>query len=215
MRRRIKQQTATIRAQLEETHSLKEAAEFQANHDSLTGLYNRRAILDFLEREFVLAARTGSCTGIIMLDLDRFKQINDTYGHAAGDDVLKESVKRILGAVRATDWVGRYGGEEFLIVLPECDREDTKACAERIRLAIADGAIAAQGARIAVTASLGVTVATRSAQDSQEAISTADRALYESKHSGRNRTTFHDLDPQLHLRRPASADPATRVSRIA
>jgi len=215
MRRRIKRQTATIRAQLAETHALKEAAEFQATHDSLTGLYNRKAILDFLEREFVRAVRTGACTGIIMLDLDHFKHINDTYGHAAGDDVLRESVKRILAAVRATDWVGRYGGEEFLIVLPECDGEDTKACAERVRCAIADGQIAAQGARIPVTASLGATVATRSLHNEQEAISTADRALYESKHSGRNRTTFRDLDPQLHPRRPASAEPGARVTRIA
>jgi diguanylate cyclase (GGDEF)-like protein len=215
MRRRIKQQTATIRAQLAETHALKEAAEFQATHDGLTGLYNRKAILDFLEREFVRAVRTGALTGIIMLDLDHFKHINDTYGHAAGDDVLRESVKRIASAVRATDWVGRYGGEEFLIVLPECDAKETLTCAERVRLAIAHGEIVAQGARIPVTASLGATVATRSLHSEQEAISTADRALYESKHSGRNRTTFHDLDPKLNPARVASSNPAARAPRVA
>jgi diguanylate cyclase (GGDEF)-like protein len=215
LRRRVKQQTATIRAQLAETHALKEAAEFQATHDGLTGLFNRKAIFDLLHREFSRAARSGLPIGIIMLDLDHFKQINDTYGHSAGDDVLKESVRRILGALRTSDLVGRYGGEEFLIVLPECGRDEVKACAERIRSAISACPTSAQGEMISVTASLGATVANASLHLQQDAISTADHALYDSKHSGRNRTSFHDLGAHSQAKRLPASEAAPGVSRIA
>ena len=194
LRRRVTQQTATIRAQLAETQGLREAAEFQAAHDSLTGLYNRKAIFDMLRHEVSLATRAGTTTGVIMLDLDHFKHINDTYGHAAGDDVLKETVRRILPAVRSTDWVGRYGGEEFLIVLPQCDREQVQLCAERIRCAICNGSIMAQGARLMVSASLGATVARFPLDSEQDAVSTADLALYEAKNKGRNRVVFHEVN---------------------
>lgn len=215
LRRRVKLQTATIRAQLAETHALKEAAEFQATHDGLTGLFNRKAIFDLLHREFSRAARSGLPIGIIMLDLDHFKQINDTYGHSAGDDVLKESVRRILGALRPSDLVGRYGGEEFLIVLPECGRDEVKACAERIRSAISACPTPAQGGMISVTASLGATVANAALHLEQDAISTADHALYDSKHSGRNRTSFHEIEAPSPGKRTAASSAAAGISRIA
>jgi len=193
LRRKVKQQTATIRAQLEETQALKEAAEFQATHDGLTGLYNRKAILDMLEREVVFASRLRTPTGVVMLDLDHFKRINDTYGHAAGDDVIREAVRRILPAVRSTDWVGRYGGEEFLIVLPQCDTEDVGVCAERIRRAICDGPVDAQGVAIHATASIGSTVASFPQHTAEDALIAADLALYDAKNNGRNQVAFRSV----------------------
>jgi len=192
LRQRVKQQTATIRAQLDETHALKEAAEFQATHDGLTGLYNRKAILDMLQREADIAARSGTPTGIIMLDLDHFKHINDTYGHAAGDDVICEAVRRILPVVRSSDWVGRYGGEEFIIVLPRTGGKDVHVCAERIRSAICDGPISAQGIAIHATASLGATTASFPFHSPHEAVVAADLALYAAKKHGRNQVYFSD-----------------------
>jgi diguanylate cyclase (GGDEF)-like protein len=218
LRRRVKEQTATIRAQLEETHALKEAAEFQATHDGLTGLYNRKAIFEMLQREFAAAARTGNKTGIIMLDLDHFKKINDTYGHAAGDDVIRESVRRILPVVRATDWVGRYGGEEFLIVIPNCDFPEVTACAERIRCAISDGFISTGSRAIAVTASLGTTVASFPRHTTQDAVTAADLALYDAKHNGRNQVAFRDIEsrtPELRPRPPAASQPAASSQSAA
>jgi diguanylate cyclase (GGDEF)-like protein len=211
MRRRIRQQTATIRAQLAETHALKEAAEFQASHDGLTGLYNRKAVLDLLQRESELAARAAAPTGIIMLDLDHFKRINDTHGHAAGDDVIRESVRRILTAIRSTDLVGRYGGEEFIIVLPGAAEEEVRGCAERIRSAVCEGAISAQGTAILATASLGATAARFPRCSTHEAVTAADLALYEAKHNGRNQVAFRD---PIHAAPPGEPTPAS-VSSLA
>jgi diguanylate cyclase (GGDEF)-like protein len=194
LRRRVKEQTATIRTQLEETRALKEAAEFQATHDGLTGLLNRKAIVEMLQREFALASRSRASTGIIMLDLDHFKRINDTYGHAAGDDVIREAVRRILPAVRSTDWIGRYGGEEFLIVIPNCDLPTVRACAERIRGAIGDRPMSAQQNSLSVTASLGTTVASFPRHSTQEAVTAADLALYDAKNNGRNQVAFREIE---------------------
>jgi diguanylate cyclase (GGDEF)-like protein len=216
LRKRVKQQTDTIRAQLAETHTLKEAAEFQATHDGLTGLYNRKAILDLLQREAELAARAGTPTGIIMLDLDHFKRINDTHGHAAGDDVIREAVGRILLAVRSTDLVGRYGGEEFIILLPGNGAEAARDCAERIRAAICERSISAQGNSILATASLGVTAANFPLYSTHEAVVAADLALYDAKNNGRNQVAFRDPSHRLSRRNPASApiaDPS--LSRTA
>jgi len=193
LRRRVKEQTATIRAQLDETHALKEAAEFQATHDGLTGLLNRKAVLDMLQRESLLAARNRTTTGVIMLDLDHFKRINDTWGHGAGDDVIREAVRRMLPAVRSTDWVGRYGGEEFLVVLPEIEPDDIRVCAERIRAAICAVPMESDGASLPVTASLGATAASFPLHTTKDAVIAADLALYDAKHSGRNRVAFREI----------------------
>lgn len=195
LRYRIKQQTATIRAQLAETTALRHAAEFQAMHDGLTGIFNRRAIFDALHRELALAGRSGSTTGLLMLDLDHFKRINDTHGHFAGDCVLKEAVRRIQEVARSSDLAGRYGGEEFLVVLPGCSRDQLKTCAERIRAVIADSPMEVEGVLLHVTVSVGAIAADHTWRNEQDILTAADRALYRAKHSGRNRVVFHDSQP--------------------
>jgi diguanylate cyclase (GGDEF)-like protein len=192
LRRRVKEQTAVIREQLAESIALKEAAEYQATHDELTGLINRKAIFDLLSREFASQSWDDCATGIIMMDLDHFKRVNDTYGHAAGDAVLRETAKRLLESVRVTDYVGRYGGEEFLIVLPDSDLSRCQACAERIRLAIASLPISVDGILLAMTASLGMVVAVSQSCSEQQALIAADTALYQAKRKGRNQVATVD-----------------------
>ncbi len=176
-------------------HGLIQAREdlrFQATHDALTGIWNRGAILDLLRRELARAARSQSATGILMLDLDHFKQVNDTHGHLAGDVVLKEVAQRISQAVRSYDWVARYGGEEFLIVLPGCDKDQIYECAERVRSAIAGTPVINSSSEISVTVSIGAAVAIRGATTETDILATTDVALYQAKNSGRNRTVLSD-----------------------
>src|SRR5580698_4770519 len=116
----------------------REELRFQANHDALTGIFSRAAVLSLLDRELQRAARSAMPTGIMMIDLDHFKTINDTYGHLTGDAVLKEVADRINRAVRSYDSVGRYGGEEFLAVLSNCYPDDLRTVAERVRFAVSD-----------------------------------------------------------------------------
>ena len=125
-----------------------------------------------------------------MLDLDHFKKINDTYGHLAGDAVLKEAARRLTQSIRSYDSAGRYGGEEFLVVLPGCDRGQTQNTAERIRAEIAGMPVLAAGAEIFFTASIGATVAEPGAASSTEILAVADSALYQAKNSGRDRTVL-------------------------
>jgi two-component system cell cycle response regulator len=165
----------------------KEELRLQATHDGLTGTWNRNAILDLLHREYELAARTGSTIGIIMLDLDHFKQVNDTYGHLAGDHVLVEAARRMQEAVRSYDLVGRYGGEEFLVVSPGCDREQIQICGERIRSAMAEQPVLALDLRIPITVSAGTAVLVPRLNSEKDALAAADTALYRAKSGGRNR----------------------------
>lgn len=176
-------------------HRLIQAGEvlrFQATHDALTGIWNRGAILELLRGELKRAVRSQSATGILMLDLDHFKQVNDTYGHLTGDAVLKEAAQRISRAVRAYDLVARYGGEEFLIVLPGCDKEQIQECAERIRSAIAIAPVIDSSAEISITVSIGAAVAICSTTTETEIILAADVALYRAKDGGRNRVVLAD-----------------------
>ena len=166
----------------------REELRFQATHDVLTGVWNRGALLELTERELQRANRSATNTGVLMLDLDHFKGVNDKYGHLIGDVVLKEIASRISHTVRAYDLVGRYGGEEFLAVLPECDKEQLRLSAERIRRAIANAPILAASSEISTTVSIGGTVAVSGVPSEKELLTVADTALYRAKNQGRNRT---------------------------
>jgi diguanylate cyclase (GGDEF)-like protein len=166
----------------------REELRFQATHDALTGIWNRGAFLELLQREIERAVRSQTSTGLLMLDLDNFKKINDTYGHLAGDAVLKEVASRISQVVRSYDFVGRYGGEEFLVLLPGSDKEHAQQSAERIRSEIAKDPFLTAGAETSVTASIGVTAATVNTISGKEILAIADSALYEAKRAGRNCT---------------------------
>jgi two-component system, cell cycle response regulator len=167
----------------------REELRFQATHDALTGIWNRGALLDVLQREIERASRTQGSTGVLMLDLDHFKKVNDTYGHFAGDEVLREVSRRIVQVIRSYDFVGRHGGEEFLVVLPGCDRAQALQSAERIRSAIAAQPVLADGQQIPVTISVGATSATSNIS-AKEILGIADTALYQSKDAGRNCATL-------------------------
>ena len=165
----------------------REDLRFQATHDALTGIWNRRASLDLLQREIERASRTESPTGLLMLDIDPFKQVNDNYGHLNGDAVLREVAARITRVVRSYDLVGRHGGEEFLVVLPGCDRDHALQSAERIRKGIESQAIVVDQLHIRVTVSVGATSSTPGTSE-KEMLKIADAALYQAKNAGRNRT---------------------------
>ena len=165
-----------------------EALRIQATHDGLTGLLNRVAVLEILQRECARANREELAVAVLMIDLDHFKLINDTRGHLTGDSVLKETARRMTSAVRRYDAVGRYGGEEFLIVLPGCELPSARAQAERIREAFTSEAFAAGPESLEVTCSIGVASRIVPRQDDANAlIREADLALYAAKGHGRNR----------------------------
>jgi diguanylate cyclase (GGDEF)-like protein len=166
-------------------------------------------ILELLGRELARSLREKENIGLILCDLDRFKTINDTYGHLVGDEVLRETARRLLGSVRSYDYVGRYGGEEFLIVLSNCDVRHTEARAEQIRQAISGKPIHTGAGSLNVTMSLGLLLSAEWAALSVEALlSEVDAALYAAKAAGRN---------CLRLAAPAHAEvahvPRERVPR--
>ena len=163
--------------------------EFKASHDLLTGLWNRAAILESLGRELARSARQTSAVGIIMADVDRFKSINDAYGHLVGDAVLKEIASRIRSCLRSYDSVGRYGGEEFMLVLPGCNGEDLERLAERLRSLVASEPVRVGNNDIHVTMSLGLVAVEGTQQNAgmDALIHLADKALYRAKELGRNR----------------------------
>lgn len=162
-----------------------EALREQATHDALTGVWSRAAVLDLTQREFNRCGRENSPLGLIMADLDHFKQINDTLGHQAGDTVLREVARRIGSILRPYDALGRYGGEEFLVMAMGCDQEVASNLAERIRGCVAADRISTPQGSVQVTLSLGV--ASLSGDLNLESlVHRADEALYRAKNMGRN-----------------------------
>lgn len=169
----------------DELLSAREALLKQATHDALTGLKNRARIREILADQMKTAQQAGSPLGVIMLDLDKFKQVNDVHGHAAGDLVLIAASERVQNVLDESDAVGRYGGEEFLIVAPKAP-EDLAALAERVRAAIAAEPVPSGAALLTVTASLGYASYCPKV-DAETLLRAADEALYRAKHQGRNR----------------------------
>jgi diguanylate cyclase (GGDEF)-like protein len=164
----------------------KDALRREASRDGLTSLWNRKAILAILERDLLRAERDHAPVGLIMIDVDHFKAINDSRGHGAGDAVLRIIASGIASVVRPYDSVGRCGGEEFLIVAPGCDLAETWELAERVRSHVAGCSINVGGASVEVSLSLGVATS-QSSGDIEKLLNAADTALYEAKHAGRNR----------------------------
>ncbi len=160
-------------------------AEMRASTDALSGLPNQRACQDNLKRMVAHASRTVSPISAVLLDLDHFKQVNDRFGHGAGDDVLAAVGETLTSALRASDFAGRYGGEEFLLLLPDTDAEGALDAAEKVRAAIAK--IEVPQVEREITASLGVATYPTDALDSDSLLRMADRALYAAKGAGRNR----------------------------
>jgi two-component system, cell cycle response regulator len=168
-----------------------EALREQATHDGLTGLWNRTSILEILQREAARAVREDAPLAVLMVDLDYFKKINDTYGHLAGDGVLRETARRLLENVRTYDAIGRYGGEEFLVVLPGCDESGGLAQAERLRECVGGEPILTSVGQIAVTCSLGLSwTGHPQLSATKELLRLADSALYAAKRTGRNRVAL-------------------------
>lgn len=162
----------------------------QATVDDLTGVWNRAAFLDLFQGELDRAARTRTMTGLLMLDLDHFKKVNDSLGHAAGDAVLKETAARLKSALRSYDFLGRYGGEEFLITLPRASRNRLCEIAERIRLSVVTEPIRYGEIDIKIGLSIGAVEVMPGERSALEAIAVADVGLYHAKNTGRNRTVY-------------------------
>lgn len=166
----------------------REALRFGATHDALTGLANRSVILENLNREYARQKREKGKFAIILADIDHFKEVNDNYGHLCGDDVLRQVAGAMRESVRSYDTVGRYGGEEFLVIVPEADTSTAVGIAERIRKAIESLVIPCRDRRIQVTASFGIAASARAESPlPQTLLHSADDALYRAKSNGRNR----------------------------
>jgi diguanylate cyclase (GGDEF)-like protein len=168
-----------------------EALRELAAHDPLTGLLNRRACLDSLLAELDRGRRAGNPVCVLMADIDHFKRINDAHGHLTGDEVLCEVARRMQSSLRRYDTIGRFGGEEFLLVLPGCSLEEGVKLAERIRHLVRSEPAKAKNKSIDVSISLGVAVANQPVPADLEALlGSADAALYRAKEAGRNRVEF-------------------------
>lgn len=168
-----------------------------ATTDSLTGALTRRGFEIEINREIKRNSRFRSGLSTIAVDIDHFKKINDNYGHAGGDLVLQAVVSGIKQELRAVDFLGRMGGEEFVIGLPETDVEGAMIAAERIRQKIADMTVQSEGDSIQVTASFGIAEFSRADRDWKTTLGRADVALYQAKQSGRNRCIRHESESEL------------------
>jgi two-component system cell cycle response regulator len=178
---------------LEETLvQAREEMRFKATHDGLTRLWNRVSILSLVRSELHRSDREARPTSLLLCDIDHFKRVNDEHGHLVGDVVLEEVSKRLISAVRSHDAVGRYGGEEFLVLLSNCDESCLKKRAEDIRAAIASTPFQTGSAELSVSVSIGATTCNDSKADVplESVLAQADVALYRAKAEGRNRTVF-------------------------
>ncbi len=184
-RKELEKSAQTINHLKEELEKLKEKTII----DELTQILNRRGIMEFLTREYARSKRFKSPLSVLMIDIDDFKKVNDTYGHTVGDKVLKTIAQILKTKLRATDVVGRYGGEEFLVVLPETDLQAALTVAEKLRTEVAKKTFKYKDQVFKVTISLGA-AQLKEGESIEELINRADQALYTSKRSGKNRTTL-------------------------
>ena len=186
----------TLERQLKEIRELQEKLNEQAIRDPLTGLYNRRYLETILTRELARSNREGQQLTVMMIDVDYFKRVNDSFGHQAGDEVLKKLAALLLESVRATDVACRFGGEEFLVLLPDMPLNIAKRRADQWRSAFAATTVAFGGDSIQATLSIGLATYPEHGELPNELIGRADSALYRAKTDGRNRVVSFDLDWQ-------------------
>ena len=173
----------------------RENMRFKATHDSLTSLFNRGVIVELLGREISRSRRERVPTAILLCDIDHFKSINDSHGHLTGDEVLQEAARRLLLSVRSYDYLGRYGGEEFLIILNNCDPASTPRRAEEIRKALSDNRVETSIGPLLVTMSMGVHQTENwGLRTVEELLHEVDSAMYAAKAAGRNRISFTNLN---------------------
>jgi two-component system, cell cycle response regulator len=199
----------------EELVSARESMRYAATHDSLTGLLNRGEVLDSLGRELERAKRNCKPVSVVLADVDHFKNVNDTLGHPFGDEVLKEIARRLRAKLRVYDTVGRYGGEEFLMVLPDCDLMSAMIRADELRTCIGSTPTVFSGASRNVTVSMGLAVAGGDGASQIAALlSRADRGLYAAKRDGRNRVVEIEDVPARSDRKSSGHATFTEANRI-
>jgi diguanylate cyclase (GGDEF)-like protein len=195
LEKRVLKRTAELQDALKAAEAAQLALHDQATKDDLTKLWNRRSIFELLDKEILRAKRDCMSVAVLMADLDHFKVVNDTQGHMAGDSLLQQVAVRFVALTRSYDFVGRYGGEEFVIVLPGCSLADGLRRAEEFRRAIADTPLSTNAGPIQVTCSFGVAAGSNDIS-SEQLIKKADDALYCAKRYGRNRVHAGPLQPQ-------------------
>ncbi|MDE3200979.1 MAG: GGDEF domain-containing protein [Acidobacteriota bacterium] len=178
--------TSLLQAEVEERKRLQDELNHLVNTDDLTGILNRRGLLSVLQQEVLRAARFKHPLSVLILDLDRFKRINDQYGHAVGDQALLACVSKCRRQLRAIDIVGRLGGEEFAFILPETDIAGAEIVGEKLRAGIANEEIVCGEIKFSTTASIGIAAWTKDDESGVDTIARADRALYRAKAAGRN-----------------------------
>jgi diguanylate cyclase (GGDEF)-like protein len=190
----VKGRTVDLEREKTELVRTREQMRHFAEHDGLTSLWNHRIIVDRLCGEVDRSQRDGTPLSIILVDLDYFKRINDTMGHMAGDLTLKEAGAIFQRSVRSYDWVGRYGGEEFLLILPGSDFESARVRAEQLRETLAAALIGEGDKVFSVTASFGVAAGYPTNHEAMLQI--ADAALYRAKSAGRNCVVATEIHPE-------------------
>jgi diguanylate cyclase (GGDEF)-like protein len=174
-----------------------ETSEYRATHDFLSGLLNRGAILELIARELERWKREQTGFSICIADVDHFKSINDRYGHLVGDEVLKQLSLRMRSVLRSYDALGRYGGEEFLILAPHCTAAEAARIAERLRYSVASESMRIDQFEIPITVSLGVSTVSPANSDIAALLRVADAALYLAKSNGRNRVEVNVEGPRV------------------
>ena len=195
LRQLVAQRTRELEAEKAELVATREALSLQATRDAFTGIWNRPAIIEILIREMERSRRSGSDLAVVLADIDHFKRVNDTYGHLAGDSILRDLSRRMLENIRPYDFIGRYGGEEFLLVMPGLPLKDPHARLRELLGAISRESFAIEGHAVHITSSFGAAWFDHTTLVVEDPIRRADEALYRAKASGRNCVVFYETGP--------------------